>query len=115
MELPGDYVGDGEDRSETLLGRPRERGKAIYWRWPGGHGGDNWPLAAIRSGRWKLLVSEDRERVELYDIPADRGETNNLAEQHPEVVRELRTELDRWLAELPDEPDPKCFSKLRGG
>ena len=112
-ELPEGYNGDGEDRSAVLLGRPGERGRAIYWYWPGGHGGNNWMLAAIREGRWKLLVDESRERIELYDIPADRAETDNLAGARPEVVGDLIAKLEGWLAQLPEQADPRCFSKLR--
>ena len=111
--LPEGYAGDGEDRSEVLLGRPGDRTRPIFWYWPGGHGGANWPLAAIRQGRWKLLMSEDRKRLELYELPADRAEANNLAGKHPAMVKQLREELLQWLAELPEEPDPGCFSKLR--
>ena len=112
-DLPADYVGDGEDRSAVLFGLPGERSKAVHWYWPAGHGGNNWPLAAIRSGKWKLLLSEDRQRIELYDIPADRAETNNLAAQRPELVGKLRAQVEAWLDELPEQPDPACFSKLR--
>lgn len=112
-DLPDGYAGDGEDRSEVLLGRAGDRGKPVFWRWSGGHGGDNWPLAAIREGKWKLLVSEDRRRRELHDIPADRAEAHNLAGQHPEVVGELLAKLESWLAGLPEEANPECFSKLR--
>ena len=111
--LPDDYAGDGEDRSAALLGHPDQREKAIYWRWPAGHGGHNWAYAAIRDGKWKLLISKDGERIELYDLPADRAEAHNLAGQHPEVVAALRAKLASWLAALPADPDPKCFSRLR--
>lgn len=112
--LPADCEGDGEDRSDVLLGNPGQREKAIYWYWPPAGGGDNWASAAIREGRWKLLLGKDRRRLELYDIPADRAETSNLAGEHPEVVAKLRDKLEAWLAELPDKADPECLSKLRG-
>ena len=38
---------------------------------------------AIRRGPWKLIPPE------LYNLDRDLGETTNLAEQHPEIVREL--------------------------
>lgn len=112
-KLPENYQCDGEDRSGVILGKPGIRSKAIYWRWPPARGGNNWAFAAIREGTWKLLMSEDRERIELYDIPADRAEAHNLAEKHPQVVQELKGKLDQWLNELPETPDPGCFSELR--
>ena len=31
-----------------------------------------------------------------FDIEADRTESNNLAEKHPEIVKELSADYDRW-------------------
>jgi arylsulfatase len=46
---------------------------------------------ALRAGDWKLVASRD-EPWELYDLKTDRGETRDLAREHPDTVREL-TEL----------------------
>ncbi len=43
---------------------------------------------AIRVGKWKL-VAPNNQSWELYDLSNDRGESNNLATQHPDKVREL--------------------------
>lgn len=48
---------------------------------------------AIRDGRWKLILpGRKSNKMELYDLEADRGETKNLAADHPDEVRRL-TEL----------------------
>jgi arylsulfatase len=44
---------------------------------------------AIRVGSWKLVAAGKAAPWELYDLSADRGESNNLAEERPEKVREL--------------------------
>ena len=49
---------------------------------------------AYRAGDWKVVAAAD-EPWELYDLSVDRAETNNLAEKHPEKVREL---AEGWLA-----------------
>lgn len=113
-DLPADYVGDGEDRSGVLLGKPNPRDKAIYWYWPPSGRGDNWARAAIRQGRWKLLIGPQRQRMELYDLSTDSREASNLASRHLEVVAGLRESLEAWLAELPDQPRPACLSRTRG-
>lgn len=110
---PDGFAGDGEDRSAVLLGKPAGRVKPIYWFWPPARSGDTWAYAAIRDGNWKLLIDKEGQRVELYDVPADRGETGDLSNKHPDVVKDLRAKLDRWLSELPDEPAPQCLSELR--
>jgi arylsulfatase len=48
--------------------------------------------AAIRSGNWKL-VREYEGPWELYDLSADRSESNDLAAEQPDRVQAL---ADRW-------------------
>jgi arylsulfatase A-like enzyme len=45
----------------------------------------DWKLVAIRGGKW-----------ELYNITADRTERNNLANQHPDKVKELAAHWVAW-------------------
>lgn len=112
-ELPADYQPDGENRASVLLGTPSQRTKPIFWLWPGNTVGDNWPEASIRDGKWKLVIGDNGKTNQLYDIPADRAEANDVAEGNPQVVMALRAKLDAWLSELPMSPDAKCLSKLR--
>jgi arylsulfatase len=44
---------------------------------------------ALRVGDWKIVAAGKDSPWELYDLSADRSETNNLAGQKPEKVREL--------------------------
>jgi arylsulfatase len=34
---------------------------------------------------------------ELYDLEADRGETNNLVESHPEIARKMQEQWQQWM------------------
>lgn len=54
--------------------------------------------AAVRSERWRLVFElEDGKLVTtLSDINEDPGETTNVAEQHPEVVKQLKQAFDQW-------------------
>lgn len=54
--------------------------------------------AAVRRGPWKL-VREWGGPWELYDIAADRIESNDLAAASPDLVAELVAEYDVWAAE----------------
>ena len=50
--------------------------------------------AAARNERWKLVNGE-----ELYDLSKDPGESLNVADQHPDVVKNLRGAYDQWFAD----------------
>ena len=48
---------------------------------------------ALRKGNWKLLhynvFKPEITTTELYDLSNDIGEENNVATEHPEIVKEL--------------------------
>ena len=50
---------------------------------------------ALRRGDWKIVATGKDAPWELYDLSQDRSERHNLADKHPEVVREL---ADLWTA-----------------
>ncbi|MFN9948973.1 MAG: sulfatase [Planctomycetota bacterium] len=62
---------------------------------------DGWQPVAARRGRWKLVLPNKPDAPPtLYDLDADRGETQDLAAQHPDVVAALRAGLDALAARL---------------
>ena len=52
---------------------------------------------AVRSSRYKYLYGRSTPLGELYDVLEDPYELKNLAEAHPEVVREHRQRLLDWM------------------
>jgi N-acetylgalactosamine-6-sulfatase len=109
--LPADYTGDGENLLSAFNGKRVKRSRPLFWEWQGfGGTEDLWPRLAVRDGEWKLMTTYDGERVELHRIPDDRAESENLADQYPEVVARLQKMVFEWKATLPKDPDPACIS-----
>lgn len=52
---------------------------------------------AIRIGDWKLVAAGEKGAWELYDLKADRTETNDLAKQFPDRVADMAA---AWQARL---------------
>ena len=107
VKLPDNLESDGENMSQAILGKPKRRTKPLMWEWRYRIFGDRVhksPMLAIRDGNWKLLMNPDRKRIELYDILKDPTELDNVAVQHPDVVRRLSAKLLHWQGMLPVSP-----------
>lgn len=54
---------------------------------------------AITDGDWKLVMpNEKHSSYELYNLSADRMESRNVAEEHPELVQKLSNKISRIVA-----------------
>lgn len=86
----------------TNKGRPHE---ILFWKKDA--------RGVIRKGDWKLIRYPDRP-AELYNIPEDISETNNLVSEHPEMVKEMFKELFQWelTLERPRWMLKKSFEKV---
>ena len=66
----------------------------LFWKF-GGRG-------VVRRGNWKLMMGESAGgKMELYDLAADISEANNVAEQHGEIVTDLKKAYVDWNSQLP--------------
>lgn len=107
VKVPASADVDGEDRSDVLKGKPKPRSKPLMWEWRFSIYNHIWnksPILSIRDGDYKLLMNPDRSRVELYDIPQEAMEQNNIAEKHPEVVERMSEAVLAWQKTLPPGP-----------
>jgi len=114
--IPSDHALDGEDMSDVWLGASRARTKPLMWEWRFRIYGELFhrsPILAIREGDWKLLINPDRSRIELYNIPSDPTELNNLADDHPEIVERLASQVLGWQKTLPEGPIEPEAGKLQ--
>lgn len=52
---------------------------------------EQWRKCAVMTQRWRLVNGE-----ELFDMKDDPGQKRNVASEHPEVVKVLRDDYERW-------------------
>ncbi len=79
------------------------QGRALFWNFPNiwGNEGPGINLnCAVRKGEWKLVYYYETGRKELFRIPEDIGEKNDLSGIYPSVVQGLSVELGRFLREV---------------
>jgi len=119
-ENPGDVEFDGTSVLPLLKGSVGDWDdeRVLFFQ---SHRGDR-PVGfhnfAVRSQDWKLLretgfgseTIEKKAPFELYKISEDPGEENELASNHPELMKRLKDDYRTWLQDVsttrPDNYDP---------
>ena len=86
-----DPVLDGRDLLDHWTRGVAVPDAPLFWRQRGARG-----QRAVRLGPWKLLHEDPDDAPQLFDLRADLGEEQDLAEEHPERVAELTQLLDDW-------------------
>ena len=91
---------DGVSLMPLLRGDASFKRGAIFWHYPhyGNQGGT--PGSSVRDGDWKLLEFFEDNRLELYNLRDDPGETQNLAVARPDIASRLRAILHDWRIEV---------------
>lgn len=69
--------------------------------------------AAARQGKWKAVWmssnNHGKDRWELFDLDADPGERDDLAEKYPDKIRELTEFWGKWCIETGTVWGPERF------
>ncbi|MEL0313723.1 MAG: hypothetical protein VW983_01800 [Halieaceae bacterium] len=101
--LPADRKIDGVDLLPIVHGNTESiHGRALFWR-------SGASKTALIDG-WKLNISDPPGNVWLYDLANDPTEQTNLAQSHPEKLRELQTALSQHNEEQPPSAWPAMIS-----
>ena len=102
--LIGELAGlDGRNLTPLLNGSPPiDPNRALLFhyphRWgPPGHGYQ--PHSAIRIGEWKAIYFYDPRKWELYNLRGDIGETRDMADSRPDILRRLAARMCALHAE----------------
>ena len=110
VKVPANLAPDGEDKSALWLGAAATpRSRPLYWEWISNVSGspeDGYmpPPLCVRDCDWKLFVDHAGKNAQLFNIPKDPGEHQDLAVQYPEVVKTLTAKALAWNKTLPASP-----------
>ncbi|WP_326798556.1 sulfatase [Streptomyces sp. NBC_01808] len=102
---------DGTSLAPLLTGTGLLRRDTLFWIYP--HFNQNrHPHAAVRHGEFKLVRRLRGGAAELYHLGRDPGETDDLADRYPAILRRLTALLDDHLADVglfPPPPGPDAY------
>lgn len=79
---------DGISFVPTLLGKGKQKEHDyLYWEFAHRSGSQ-----AIRMGDWKAVITNLNKngKIQLYNLPEDRAEANDVAAAHPEIVAKMK-------------------------
>lgn len=109
-KVPAGRKIDGADLWPVLSGKAKESARKVQYYFNGTR------LQAVRSGPWKLAIVPQAEcrpgepritpeqmqahKPRLYNLVEDIGETNDVAAQHPDVVKRLQELVTKMDADL---------------
>ena len=98
---------DGRSALDALLGMPRKSAHDhLYWDY--GHCRPRF-AQAVRLRNWKGVRNSRHGAIELYDLGRDLGETTDVAQAHPDVVREIESIMTEAYVESDRYPLGKVY------
>ena len=75
---------------EPMLSDDHRTNKPILWENHVTSHGEAWPELAVVKDEWRLVMTKDSSRVELFNIFDDWEEKRDLAINYPTIVNELK-------------------------
>ena len=92
-----EYIDHYVAKSDALAGGTLSDRGALVWHFPHYHGSGWRPGTAIRVGDWKLVKHYESEKIELFNLTSDPGESNDVAADFPDEVGSLEHALADWF------------------
>ncbi len=95
---------DGVNVLPTILGQRQDLDdRFLYWEFF-----ERGFQQAVRWKNWKAIQLEPGAPLELYDLETDIGETSNIADQHPNIIKRIETYLQTARTESENWPVPEA-------
>ncbi|MGQ8335797.1 sulfatase-like hydrolase/transferase [Sunxiuqinia sp. A32] len=86
---------DGVSLLNVLFSNGKLPTRTIFWRTPS--------QRAVRMGNLKLVMNDQVNEPELYDLRKDIGEKENIASQFPQKILQLNSKIEKWEKDLKKE------------
>jgi arylsulfatase A-like enzyme len=100
LPMKKDQHVDGVSLVPLLRGTGKPAARAFYWHYPHYGNQGSSPGAAVRLDKWKLIEFFEDNRIELYDLQEDIGESQDLSRSAREKADELLRMLHDWQKEV---------------
>ena len=62
---------------------------------------------AVRIGQWKAVRDRLDADIELHDLSKDLGETNNIAQANPTIIKEINRVFKNVRTDFRPQPEPR--------
>ncbi len=100
---------DGISFLPELTGKKQKQHRYLYWEYP-----ENEGQQAIIFGKYKAMrknMHKGNAEFELYDLESDKEETNNIAADHPEIIKKVEDIIKK---EHQKSPNPRWQFEVLG-
>jgi len=106
IQLPQDHCPDGTSfaaniRDEKLPAHRHHYIAQLHGGAGFSHPEEPWDTSCVCKGPWRLING-----IELYDLRTDHSQQNNIAEDHPEVITELRSLYEAFWKSVSPRMEP---------
>ena len=92
IEIPAERKLDGISIGGLLLNDKELPSRPVFFGYEPKLG------TAMREGRWKMIVKEDK--VQLYDLSQDIDETDNAADAHPQRTKAMQAAIEAFKQDV---------------
>lgn len=83
---------DGVSLKNLLLKNKHLEERDLFWQYGN--------KLAMRSGKMKLVMFRNNDKLELYNLDSDIGEKKNLANENPELAEDMKHHLLNWYKDV---------------